>query len=70
MSLFVLEIILWIAGIRGHIPQSDGFPIGRSGPSFGTGTGTPMAALAVAAAVVAGLALVLWAVVWLAIKVL
>lgn len=68
MSLFVLDIVLWVVGIRGHIPQSDGFPIGRSAPSFEASTGTLMRALAAAAAVVAGLSLVLGAVVWLAIK--
>jgi hypothetical protein len=70
MSLLVLDIVLWIVGIRGHIPRNDGFRVGRSDPSLGAGSGALLRVLAVAAAVVAGLSLALWAAVWLAIKLL
>ena len=70
MSLLVLDFVLWIAGIRGHIPRNDGFPVGRSDPSFGASSGALLRVLVVAAAVVASLSLALWAAVWLAIKLL
>jgi hypothetical protein len=70
MTLFVLDAILWIFGIRGHIPQNDGFPAGRSGSSFAANTATLMRVLAVAVISVAVLALALWAAVWLAVKLL
>ena len=31
MSLYVLDAVLWIFGIRGHIPQHDDF---RPGPEY------------------------------------
>ena len=34
MSLSVLKVVFWIFGIRGHIPQNDDFRGGRSGSSF------------------------------------
>lgn len=67
MSLFVLDAILWIFGIRGHIPQNDGLPAGRSGAA---NTARLLRVLAVAVLSVAVLALALWAAVWLAIKLL
>jgi hypothetical protein len=70
MSLFVLEAVLWIVGIRGHIPHCDDFPAGRSQSSFAAGTGALMRVLAAVAVSVVLLSLVLWAAVWLAIKLL
>ena len=70
MSLFVLDVVLWVIGIRGHIPQNDGFPAGRSGSPFAANTGTLMRVLAAAVVSVAFLLLALWAAVWLAIKLL
>ena len=70
MSLFVLDAALWIFGIRGHIPQNDGLPNGRNESSFAANTRTLMRFLAIAVVSVALLSLVLWAAVWLAIRVL
>jgi hypothetical protein len=70
MSLFVLDAILWIFGIRGHIPQNDGFPAGRGQSSFAANTATLMRVLAAAVISVVVLSLALWAAVWLAIKLL
>ena len=70
MSLFVLDAVLWIFGIRGHIPQNDGFPAGRGGSSFIANSATLMRVLAVAVISIAVLSLALWAAVWLAIQLL
>lgn len=70
MSLFVLDAILWILGIRGHIPENDGFRAGRSESPFSANTGALMRVLAAAVVSVVFLALVLWAAVWLAIRLL
>jgi hypothetical protein len=70
MSLFILDAILWIFGIRGHIPQLDGFPVGQSGSSFAATTGTLMRILAAAVVSIGLLSLALWAAVWLAVKLL
>jgi hypothetical protein len=70
MSLFMLDAVLWIFGLRGHIPQNDGLPDERGRSSFAQNTATLMRLLAVGVISVAFLSLVLWAAVWLAIKVL
>lgn len=70
MTLLVLDAVLWVFGIRGHIPQNDGFPNGRSGSPFAANTGTLMRVLAAAVVSVAFLSLALWAAVWLAMKLL
>jgi hypothetical protein len=70
MSLFLLDAVLWLFGIRGHIPQLDGFPAGRSGSSFAARTATLMRVLAVAVVSIGFLSLALWAAVWLALKLL
>ena len=70
MSLFMLDAVLWVFGIRGHIPQNDGFPNGRGGSSFAANTATLMRVLAAAVVSVVFLSLLLWAAVWLAIKLL
>jgi hypothetical protein len=64
----VLDAVLWVFGIRGHIPQLDGFPVGQSGSSFAARTGTLMRVLAVLS--IGFLTLALWAAVWLAVKLL
>jgi hypothetical protein len=70
MSLFVLEAILWIFGIRGQVPQDDGFPYGRGSASLAA-NGRPLVRLLIAAIVSIGLlSLALWAAVWLAIQLL
>jgi hypothetical protein len=69
MSLFVLDTILWILGIRGHIPGHDDFQGGPNKSSF-FGNPSLMWILVVFAFVVALLSLVAWGAVWLAIKLL
>ena len=70
MSLFVLEAILGVFGIRGHIPQNDGFPDGGNRSSFAV-NGVPLLRVLMAAAVSVGLlSLAVWAAVWLAIRLL
>lgn len=68
MSLFILDVIFWVIGIRGHIPGHDDFPSKPDKSSLTADTGGLMRFLAIVAAIVALLSLVLWAAVWLAIK--
>ena len=70
MSLFVLEAILWIFGIRGHIPRDDGFPYGRGSASLAADSRPLMRLLIAAVISIVLLALALWAAVWLTIKLL
>jgi hypothetical protein len=68
MSLYVLDVVCWIFGIRGHIPHHDDFRAGGGAPPFAaTGLTRILAAAVISVAV---LALLLWAAVWLAIKLL
>jgi hypothetical protein len=70
MSLSVLKIVPWFFGIRGHIPQNDDFR-GDRGESSLAANFSPLArVLAALVVVVVSLSLVLWAAVWLAIKLL
>lgn len=69
MNLWVLNLVVWMLGIRGHIPRDGDFGGGRSHSSL-TARGTLMRILAVAVVCAALLSLVLWAVVWLTIKLL
>ena len=68
MGLFVLDAFLWIFGIRGHVPRDDGFPAGRNGSPFATRPGIWV--LAAVAVSILLLSLILWAAVWLAIRLL
>jgi hypothetical protein len=70
MSLYVLDAVIRILGIRGHIPQSGDFGPAPGESSFGAGNRTLMRALAAFVVTVALLSLALWAAVWLAIKLL
>jgi len=70
MSLYVLDVFIWILGVRGHIPQSGEFGPVASRSSVGAGAGALMRALATFVVMVAFLSLVLWLAVWLAIKLL
>jgi hypothetical protein len=67
MSLFVLDTIFWILGIRGHIPGHDDF---HGGPHKSSFVSNPrlMWILVVFVLVVALLSLAVWAAVWLAIR--
>ena len=69
MSLYVLDLVLWMLGIRGHIPHDgDDFRPGRNERPFAAGTSTLMRALAIVVVSVALLSLALWAAVWLAVR--
>jgi hypothetical protein len=70
MSLYVLDAVLWIFGIRGHISQHDGFYAGRSESWFAANVGRLMRVLAASVVAVVLPWLVLWAAVWFAIKLL
>ncbi|QWG25848.1 hypothetical protein KMZ93_05240 [Bradyrhizobium sediminis] len=70
MGLYVLDAVIWVLGIRGHIPQNGDFGPVPGESSFGAGSGTLMRALAAFVVTVAFLSLALWAAVWLAIKLL
>jgi hypothetical protein len=67
MSLFVLEAIFWVFGVRGHIPGHDDFHGGPDRSSL-TANSRLMRILAIFFVVAAVLSLVVWAAVWLAIK--
>jgi len=68
MSLFVLEAVFWVFGIRGHIPRYDGLPERPARSSLTDNSIPPTRILVIIAAVVVALMVVLWAAVWLAIK--
>jgi hypothetical protein len=70
MSLYILDAVFRVFGIRGHIPQNDDFGDGRGESSLGSSTDTLFRVMAAFVAVVVVLALALWASVWLAIKLL
>jgi hypothetical protein len=69
MGLFILKIMFWSLGIRGHIPQFGDYQPNRNSPSsFAFGAVTRIVAGFVVS--VACLALALWLAVWLAMTVL
>ena len=70
MSLYVLDAVFRIFGIRAHIPQNDDFGGGRSQSSVGSSPNALFRVLAAVAMVVVVLALALWTTVWLAINLL
>jgi hypothetical protein len=70
MSLYILDAVIWIFGIRGHIPQNGDFGAGSNKSSLADNANRLMRILAASVVAVAFLSLVLWAAVWLAIKLL
>ncbi|RXG87801.1 hypothetical protein [Bradyrhizobium zhanjiangense] len=68
MAPFALDLILWLTGVRGHIPRFDDFRPVPAAPT--TGAGHPMRVLAIMATVFAALSLAVWGTVWLAIQLL
>jgi hypothetical protein len=70
MNLYVLEVVFWILGIRGHIPQNGNFGVGSERSSLTGSAGWMMRVLAAFIVAVLLLSLVLWVAVWLAIKLL
>jgi hypothetical protein len=70
MALLVLDLVRWIFGIRGHIPQEGAFGGGGPHPSSYSGTNSLLRVLAAAVFAVVFLSLAIWAAVWLAIRLL
>jgi hypothetical protein len=70
MSPYVLDAMIWILGIRDHIPQHHGFGAGPNKSSLASSTHRLMRVLAAFAVAVALLSLALWAAVWVAIRLL
>ena len=70
MGLYLLDAVIWILGIRGHIPQQDNFHAASSGSSLGAASSAAIRIVAASVASLAFLALVLWAAVWCAIRLL
>ncbi|MBR0685751.1 hypothetical protein JQ594_07475 [Bradyrhizobium manausense] len=68
MASFALDLVLWLVGIRGHIPRFDDFRPVPVAPA--TGAGQLVRVLAIAAVVLATLSLAVWATVWIAIELL
>ena len=70
MSLYVLDAVLRILDIRGHIPQHGEFGASRGESAFAANTNTLMQLLAAVVFPVGLLALALWTAVWLTLKLL
>jgi hypothetical protein len=70
MSLYILDAVLRILDIRGHIPQHGEFGASRHESLFAASTATLMQILASIVFPVGLLTLALWAAVWLALKLL
>ncbi|MFT4119511.1 hypothetical protein [Bradyrhizobium sp.] len=68
MAPFALDLVLWLIGVRGHIPRFDHFRPGPAGAA--AGAGHLMRVMAILAAVVAALSLAIWGTVWFAIELL
>ncbi|OAF08442.1 hypothetical protein AYJ54_15230 [Bradyrhizobium centrolobii] len=68
MAPFALDLVLWLLGVRGHIPRFDDFRPVPAAPS--SGAGHLLRVLAVMASIFAALALAAWGTVWLAIRLL
>ena len=68
MTSFALDLVLWLTGVRGHIPRFDDF---RPAPAASSvGAGYLVRVLAVMATVFAALSLAVWGTVWIAIQLL
>lgn len=72
MSVPLLGVILWMLGIRGSVPEYDGF--GSTGSEdllrIGSHLASWMRVLAVLVLMIGSLSLLLWTAVWLAIRLL
>jgi hypothetical protein len=68
MASFVLDLVLWLTSVRGHIPRFDDFRPVPAAPS--AGAGYIVRALAIMATVLAALSLAVWGTVWIAIQLL
>lgn len=68
MASLALDLVLWLAGIRGHSPRFDEFRPVPVAPAAGANRLVHI--LAIAAAVLAALSLAVWSTVWIAIELL
>ncbi|MBR0820475.1 hypothetical protein [Bradyrhizobium liaoningense] len=68
MASLALDLVLWLIGVRGHIPRFDDFRPVPAAPSVGAGYLARV--LAIAAAILAALSLAVWGTVWIAIQLL
>ncbi|OKO80326.1 hypothetical protein [Bradyrhizobium sp. AS23.2] len=68
MASFALDLVLWLSGVRGHIPRLDDFRPVPAAPT--AGIGYIVRALAIMATVFAALSLAIWGTVWIAIQLL
>ena len=68
MAPFALDLVLWLTGVRGHIPRFDDF---RPVPTTPTvGASHLVRVMVITAAVLAALSLAVWGTVWIAIQLL
>jgi hypothetical protein len=68
MASFAFDLILWLTGIRGHLPRFDDFRPAPAAPS--SAVGYLARVFAVAAAAIAALSFAVWGTVWIAIHLL
>ena len=68
MTSFALDLVLWLANVRDHIPRFEDFrPVP---PTPIAGTGHLARVLAIMAGIFAALSLAVWGTVWIAIQLL
>ena len=65
MASLALDLVLWLTGVRGHIPRFDDF---RPAPAPTAGVSYIVRVLAITAGIFAVLSLALWGAVWIAIQ--
>ncbi|MET4171163.1 hypothetical protein ABIB99_002252 [Bradyrhizobium sp. LA6.1] len=68
MASLALDLVLWLTGVRGHIPRFDDFRPVPAAPAVGAGY--LVRVLAITAAIFAALSLAVWGTVWIAIQLL
>ncbi|MET4420952.1 hypothetical protein BjapCC829_38770 [Bradyrhizobium barranii] len=68
MASLALDLVLWLTGVRGHIPRFDDFRPVPAAPSVRAGY--LVRVLAITAAIFAALSLAVWGTVWIAIQLL
>jgi hypothetical protein len=68
MASFALDLVLWLADIRGHIPRFDDFRPTPAAPA--AGDNHLIRTLIIGAALFAAFSLAVWATVWIAIELL
>jgi hypothetical protein len=68
MASLALDLVLWLIGVRGHIPHFDEF---RPVPATPTaGSNSILGVVTITAAILAALSLAVWGTVWIAIRLL